>query len=81
MFYRAVKRAAGLSKPPRPLHLAAANRLLPADGFSLDELVAAGVSLMQAESWGLPVDLSRTDLCEPNIAALRTYAQAARAIP
>jgi ribosomal protein L13E len=80
-FYHAVKGATGLSKPPRPLYRAGANRLLPAEGFSLDELLAAGVSLMQAESWGLPVDLGRTDSCDANVSALRTYAQVARVTP
>jgi ribosomal protein L13E len=81
MFYRAVKRAAGMAKPPRPLSRSLANRLAPAEGFSLDELVAAGVSLLQAESWGIPVDLGRMDSYEPNVSALRMYARAARVAP
>ena len=60
---------------------ASRNRLLPAEGFSLDELLAAGVSLAQAEGWGLPVDLLRVDACEPNVAALRVYARASRVTP
>jgi len=80
-FYRAVKRAAGMAKPPRPLSRSLANRLAPAEGFSLDELVAAGVSLVQAESWGIPVDLGRMDSYEPNVSALRVYARAARVAP
>lgn len=80
-FYHTAKGRAGLSLPPRPLLRASRNRLLPAEGFSLDELLAAGVSLAQAEGWGLPVDLLRVDACEPNVAALRTYARASRVIP
>jgi ribosomal protein L13E len=78
IFYQGVKSSAGLSKPPRPLYRAAMNRMLPAEGFSLDELLAAGVSLIQAESWGLPVDLGRMDSCDANVSVLRTYAQVAR---
>jgi len=80
-FYQAVKQSAGLSKPPRPLYRSGTNRLIPAEGFSLDELVAAGVSLVQAESWGLPVDLGRTDSYEPNVSALRVYARVVRVTP
>jgi ribosomal protein L13E len=80
-FYQAVKGRSGLSLPPRPLLRAERNRLVPAEGFSLDELVAAGVSLAQAEGWGLPVDLMRVDACEPNVAALRVYARAFRVNP
>jgi ribosomal protein L13E len=80
-FYRAAKGRAGLSLPPRPLYHADRNRLVPAEGFSLDELLAAGVSLSQAEGWGLPVDLMRVDACEPNVAALRVYARATRVNP
>jgi len=36
---------------------------------------------VQAESWGLPVDLGRTDSYEPNVSALRVYARVARVAP
>ena len=47
-FYQAAKGRSGLSLPPRPLLRADRNRLVPAEGFSLDELLAAGVSLATA---------------------------------
>ena len=81
VFYRTAKNRAGLSLPPRPLYHAERNRLVPAEGFSLDELLAAGVTLSQAEGWGLPVDLMRVDACEPNVAALRVYARGFRVTP
>ena len=80
-YYQVAKSRAGLSLPPRPLLRADRNRLVPAEGFSLDELIAAGVSLAQAEGWGLPVDLLRVDACEPNVSALRVYARAFRVTP
>lgn len=80
-FYQVAKSRSGFSLPPRPLLRAERNRLVPAEGFSLDELLAAGVSLAQAEGWGLPVDLMRVDACEPNVAALRVYARAFRVTP
>ncbi len=80
-FYRTARSRVELPLPPRPLHLAERDRLVPAEGFSLDELLAAGVSLDQAEGWGLPVDLARLNSCEPNVSALRVYARASRISP
>jgi ribosomal protein L13E len=80
-FYRAARSRVELPMPPRPLYRAERDRLVPAEGFSLDELLAAGLSLDQAEGWGLPVDLARLSSYEPNVSALRVFARASRIAP
>lgn len=65
-------------RPPRPVYLSPASRVLPAEGFSLRELDDAGVSLDQAETLGLPVDVIRIDSYGPNVTALRDFLRAAR---
>ena len=53
----------------------AANRVLPAAGFSLSELDDAGINLDLAERMGLPVDAGRIGAYGPNVSALRDYAR------
>jgi len=60
------------------VYLSPASRVLPAEGFSLRELDDAGVSLDQAETLGLPVDVIRIDSYGPNVTALRDFLRAAR---
>jgi len=65
-------------RPPRPVYLSPASRLLPAAGFSLRELDDAGLSVDQAESLGLPVDVGRLGSYGPNVSTLRDFLRAAR---
>lgn len=66
-------------RPPRPVYLSPASRVLPAAGFSLRELDDVGLTLDQAESLGLPVDAGRLGSYGPNVSALRDYVRSARA--
>lgn len=65
-------------RPPRPVYLSPASRVLPAAGFSLRELDDVGLSLDQAESLGLPIDVARLGSYGPNVSALRDFVRAAR---
>lgn len=65
-------------RPPRPVYLSPAERVLPAAGFSLRELDDVGLSVDQAESLGLPVDVVRLGSYGPNVSSLRDFLRAAR---
>ncbi len=77
-FFRIMQSPWHRLRPPRPLSSPEANRPLPAAGFSLTELQAAGISLEQAEAFALPVDAGRLDSYEPNVSALRDFARLTR---
>jgi ribosomal protein L13E len=72
------KRWSGL-RPPRPVAVSGHNRLTPTEGYSLAELDDAGISLEQAERFGLPVDAGRVGSYGLNVSALRDFARTARA--
>ena len=65
-------------RPPRPVYLSTAARVLPAAGFSLRELDDAGISMSQAEMLGLPVDAVRVGSYGPNVTALRDFLRTTR---
>ena len=65
-------------RPPRPVYLSPASRVLPAVGFSLRELDDAGITLSQAELLGLPVDAARIGSYGPNVTALRDFLRTTR---
>lgn len=79
MFYHVAKSPRARLRPPRPVLLSDRQRLEPTEGFSMDELDAAGISLERAENLGLPVDMGRNFSFGPNIEALRGFAVASRA--
>jgi len=54
------------------------NRVTPTEGYSLAELDDAGISIEQAELFGLPVDAGRVGAYGPNISSLRDYIRASR---
>jgi ribosomal protein L13E len=54
------------------------NRLVPTEGYSLAELDDAGLSIEQAEYFGLPVDAGRVGSYGPNVSSLREYVRATR---
>lgn len=78
LFYQVAKNRRAHLRPPRPVLLSERHRLEPAEGFSLDELDAAGISLERAEHLGLPVDMGRNFSFGLNIEALRGFAFASR---
>jgi ribosomal protein L13E len=65
-------------RPPRPVALSGANRVVPAVGFSLSELDDAGINLEAAEQLGLPVDVVRIGTYGPNVSVLRDFVRSAR---
>jgi len=67
-------------RPPRPVALSGANRVVPVVGFSLSELDDAGINLEAAEQLGLPVDVIRVGTYGPNVSALRDFVRSARQI-
>ena len=67
-------------RPPRPVALSGANRVVPVVGFSLSELDDAGINLEAAEQLGLPVDVIRVGTYGPNVSALRDFVRSARPI-
>ena len=77
-FFRIAGRRASKYRPPRPVDLSGAGRLIPASGFSLRELDAAGLSIMQAQELELPVDAGRVSEHRSNVSALRDYARSTR---
>ena len=64
-------------RPPRPVYLNGAKRVLPAVGFSLSELDDAGINMEAAERLGLPVDAVRIGAYGPNVSALRDFVRSA----
>jgi ribosomal protein L13E len=77
-FFRIARSRWHRLRPPRPLALSGQNRAEPTAGYSLAELDAAGLSLEQAEMFGLPVDAGRIGSYGPNVSALRDFARLAR---
>jgi ribosomal protein L13E len=77
-FFRIAGRRIHKYRPPRPVDLSGQGRLIPTTGFSLRELDAAGISIMQAQELDLPVDAGRVSEHRANVAALRDFARAAR---
>jgi ribosomal protein L13E len=77
-FFQIVSKRWDMRRPPRPVHLSLRNRLVPADGYSLAELDDAGMSIEQAERFGLPVDGGRIGVYGPNVTVLRDYVRATR---
>jgi ribosomal protein L13E len=67
-------------RPPRPVALSGANRIVPAIGFSLSELDDAGINLEAAEQFGLPVDVVRVGTYGPNVSVLRDFVKSARQV-
>jgi ribosomal protein L13E len=78
LFYQVARNRRAHLRPPRPVLLSDRQRLEPAEGFSLDELDAAGISLERAERLGLPVDMGRNFSFGPNIEALRGFVFSSR---
>jgi len=77
-FFDIVRKRWHTHRPPRPVDLSRRNRLTPAEGYSLAELDDAGISIEQAEQFGLPVDAGRVGSYGPNVTALREYVRATR---
>jgi len=67
-------------RPPRPVALSGADRVMPVVGFSLSELDDAGINLEAAELLGLPVDVVRVGAYGPNVSALRDFVRSARQV-
>ena len=78
MFYQVAKNRRAHLRPPRPVLLSDRQMLEPANGFSLHELEAAGISLERAENLGLPIDMGRSFSYGPNVEALRGFVVASR---
>jgi len=78
MFYQVAQSRRARLRPPRPVLLSDRRMLEPTEGFSMDELDAAGISLERAENLGLPVDMGRNFSFGPNIEALRGFAISSR---
>ena len=77
-FYAIANKPWQRRRPPRPVYLSGAKRVLPAVGFSLSELDDAGINMEAAERLGLPVDAVRIGVYEPNVSALRDFVRSAR---
>lgn len=77
LFYFASKCTPKL-RPPRPVDRSEGNRLLPAQGYSPKELNDAGMTLMEADSLGLPIDVARNGACQANVVMLAAFAEASR---
>jgi len=77
-FFQIVSKRWDMRRPPRPVDLSLHNRLVPAEGYSLAELDDAGMSIEQAERFGLPVDAGRMGVYSANVIALRDYFRATR---
>ena len=78
-FFHIVQRRWHSQRPPRPLDRSILNRLVPVEGYSLAELDDAGISIEQAEQFGLPVDAGRVGSYGPNVWALRDFRRVTRA--
>jgi ribosomal protein L13E len=77
LFYLASKRSPKL-RPPRPVDRTEGNRLSPTEGYSPKELNDAGMTLMEADSLGLPIDVARNGACMANVVMLAAYTEANR---
>jgi ribosomal protein L13E len=77
-FFDIVRRRGQKNRPPRPVDMSRRNRLVPAEGYSLAELDDAGLSIEQAEHFGLPVDAGRVGSYSPNVTTLREYIRSTR---
>ena len=78
VFFKTAGRRLDKFRPPRPVDLSGVGRVSPTEGFSLRELDDAGISLEQAQTFGLPVDCGRVSAYGPNVSALRDFARTAR---
>jgi len=77
LFYFASKRNLKL-RPPRPVDQADGDRLSPVAGYSPKELNDAGMTLMEADRLGLPIDVARNGACTANVVMLAAFAAASR---
>jgi ribosomal protein L13E len=77
-FFDIVQRRGMRHRPPRPVALSRRNRVVPTEGYSLAELDDAGLSIEQAEMFGLPVDAGRVGAYSPNVSSLRDFIRATR---
>jgi ribosomal protein L13E len=77
-FFEIAQRPWQRRRPPRPVTLSGANRIVPAVGFSLSELDDAGINIEAAEQLGLPVDVVRVGTYGPNVSVLRDFVRSAR---
>ena len=66
-------------RPPRPVVPSQGERVTPAAGFSVLELTDVGLTIEQAEMFGLPVDVGRVGSHAGNVFALRAFVWQARA--
>lgn len=65
-------------RPARPIAPAPDQRMEPAAGFSVGELSDAGLTVEQAEIFGLPVDIARLSSHTANVSALRVFVRQTR---
>ncbi len=77
LFYLASTHNARL-RPPRPVDRSAGDRLVPTEGYSPKELNDAGLTLMEADRYGLPIDVARNGSCMANVVMLAAFAEASR---
>jgi ribosomal protein L13E len=77
-FFDIVRKRWHSHRPPRPVAPSGRNRLSPTEGYSLAELDDAGLSIEQAEMFGLPVDAGRVGSYGPNVSTLREFVRATR---
>jgi len=77
-FFDIVRKRGTKHRPLRPVDLSRRNRVTPTEGYSLAELDDAGISIEQAELFGLPVDAGRVGAYGPNISSLRDFIRASR---
>jgi ribosomal protein L13E len=77
-FFDIVRKRGAKHRPLRPVDLSRRNRVTPTEGYSLAELDDAGISIEQAELFGLPVDAGRVGAYGPNISSLRDFIRASR---
>ncbi len=77
LFYFASQRNSRL-RPPRPVDRTEGDRLVPTEGFSPKELNDAGMTLMEADRLGLPIDVGRNGACMANVVMLAAFTEASR---
>jgi ribosomal protein L13E len=65
-------------RPARPVAPALDQKMEPAAGFSVGELNAVGLTVEQAEMFGLPVDIARLSSHTANVSALRVFVRQTR---
>jgi len=78
MYYATMNARWERYRPARPVAPAPDQKVEPAQGFSLSELDDVGLTLEQAERFGLPVDMARIDSHLANISALRAFVHQTR---